>query len=129
MLTSCAARSSFSSSPPPAFATDIFDVRVQKVADGVYVASRAEPLRPYVEGNVTLIINEHDVVVVDAGGSPRIARNIIAELRKLTKNRVSTLVYTHIHRDHRFGTQEWVKAVSGDRDHRPPARARGDRLR
>lgn len=97
----------------PAFATGLFDVRVQKVTDGVYVASRAEPLRPYVEGNVTLIINEHDVVVVDAGGSPRIARNIIAELQKLTKNPVSTLVYTHIHRDHRFGTQEWVKAFPG----------------
>jgi len=76
----------------PAAATDIFDVRVQKVADGVYVASRAEPLRPYVEGNVTFIINEHDVVAVDAGGSSKIARNIIAEIRKLTPNPVSTLV-------------------------------------
>ena len=96
-----------------ASATDIFDVRVQKVVDGVYVASRAEPLRPYVEGNVTFIINEQDVVVVDAGGSPKIARNIIAEIRKLTPNPVSTLIYTHIHRDHRFGTQEWVKAFPG----------------
>jgi glyoxylase-like metal-dependent hydrolase (beta-lactamase superfamily II) len=96
-----------------ASATDIFDLRLQKVVDGVYVASRAEPLRPYVEGNVTIIINERDVVVVDAGGSPCIARNIIAEIRKLTPNPVSTLIYTHIHRDHRFGTQEFVKAYPG----------------
>jgi glyoxylase-like metal-dependent hydrolase (beta-lactamase superfamily II) len=83
------------------------------VVDGVYVASRADPLRPYVEGNVTIIINEHDVVVVDAGGSPRIARNVIAEIRKLTPNPVRYLIYTHIHRDHRFGTQEYVKAFPG----------------
>ena len=90
-------------------ATDIFDIRVDKVVDGVYVASRAEPLRPYVEGNVTIIINEHDVVLVDAGGSPRAARNVIAAIRKLTPNPVRHLIYTHIHRDHRFGTQEYVK--------------------
>jgi cyclase len=97
----------------PALATDIFDIRLQKVVDGVYVASRAEPLRPYVEGNVTIIVNEHDVVVVDAGGSPRVARSIIAEIKKLTPNPVRWLVYTHIHRDHRFGTQEFVKAFPG----------------
>jgi glyoxylase-like metal-dependent hydrolase (beta-lactamase superfamily II) len=90
--------------------TDLYDIRIQKVVDGVYVASRAEPLRPYVEGNVTIIINERDVVVVDAGGSPRAARNVIAEIRKLTPNPVRYLVYTHIHRDHRFGTQEYLKA-------------------
>lgn len=96
-----------------ASATDIFDIRLQKVADGVYVASRAEPVRQYVEGNVTIIVNEHDVVVVDAGGSPRVARNIIAEIKKLTPNPVRWLIYTHIHRDHRFGTQEFVKAYPG----------------
>jgi glyoxylase-like metal-dependent hydrolase (beta-lactamase superfamily II) len=96
-----------------ATATDIFDIRVQKVVDGVYVASRPEPLRPYVEGNVTIIVNEHDVVVVDAGGSPRAARNVIAEIKKLTPNPVRWLIYTHIHRDHRFGTQEFVKAFPG----------------
>lgn len=94
-------------------ATDIFDIRVQKVVDGVYLASRAEPLRPYVEGNVTIIVNEHDVVLVDAGGSPRAARNVIAQIRKLTPNPVRYLIYTHIHRDHRFGTQEYVKAWPG----------------
>jgi glyoxylase-like metal-dependent hydrolase (beta-lactamase superfamily II) len=94
-------------------ARDIFDIRVLKIVDGVYVASRPEPLRPYVEGNVTIIINEHDVVVVDAGGSPRAARNVIAEIRKLTPNPVRWLIYTHIHRDHRFGTQEYVKTWPG----------------
>jgi cyclase len=42
-----------------------------------------------------------------------VARNIIAEIRKLTPNPVRWLIYTHIHRDHRFGTQEFVKAFPG----------------
>jgi glyoxylase-like metal-dependent hydrolase (beta-lactamase superfamily II) len=93
--------------------TDIYDIELRKVVDGVYVASRADPLRPYVEGNSTIIVNEQDVVVVDAGGSPRIARNTIAEIRKLTPNPVRYVVLTHIHRDHRFGLQEYLKEFPG----------------
>jgi glyoxylase-like metal-dependent hydrolase (beta-lactamase superfamily II) len=93
--------------------TDLYDIQVRKVVEGVYVASRADPLRPYVEGNSTIIVNEHDVVVVDAGGSPRIARNTIAEIRKLTPNPVRYVVLTHIHRDHRFGLQEYLKEFPG----------------
>lgn len=93
--------------------TDLYDVQIRKVVDGVYCASRAEPLRPYVEGNSTIIINEQDVVVVDAGGSPRIARNTIAEIRRLTPNPVRYVVLTHIHRDHRFGLQEYIKEFPG----------------
>ena len=92
---------------------DLFDVEVQKVADGVYVAARPEPLRPFVEGNATIIINDGDVVVVDANGSPHMARNVIAQIRKLTGNPVRYLIQTHIHRDHRFGAQEYVKAFPG----------------
>ena len=52
-------------------------------------------------------------MVVDADGSRRVARNVIAEIKKLTPNPVRWLIYTHIHRDHRFGTQEFVKAFPG----------------
>lgn len=96
-----------------ASASDLYEVQILKVVDGVYVASRAEPLRPYVEGNSTIIVNEHDVVVVDAGGSPRIARNTIAQIRRLTPNPVRYVVLTHIHRDHRFGLQEYLKEFPG----------------
>ena len=93
--------------------SDLYDIKITKVKEGIYLASRPEPLRPFVEGNVTIIINEHDVVLVDAGGAPSSARRVIAELKKLTPNPVSCIVYTHIHRDHRFGTQEYVKAFPG----------------
>lgn len=91
----------------------LYAIKIKKVKDNVYLAYRPEPLRPYVEGNVTIIINEHDVVLVDAGGAPTSARNVIAEIKKLTSNPVRYIIYTHIHRDHRFGTQEYVKAFPG----------------
>lgn len=93
--------------------SDLYAVKVEKVRDGVYLAYRPEPLRDFVEGNVTIIINERDVVVVDAGGAPAAARNVIAEIRKLTPNPVRYVVNTHIHKDHRFGNQEYVKAFPG----------------
>jgi glyoxylase-like metal-dependent hydrolase (beta-lactamase superfamily II) len=99
--------------PPVAPGDDLYALEVHRVADGIYVATRPEPLRLYVEGNATIIINERDVVVVDAGGAPLAARNVIAEIRKLTANPVRYVINTHIHRDHRFGLQEYVAAFPG----------------
>lgn len=90
--------------------SDLYAIKIKKVKDSIYLAYRPDPLRPFVEGNVTIIINEHDVILVDAGGAPTAARNVIAEIKKLTPNPISYIIYTHIHRDHRFGTQEYIKA-------------------
>lgn len=62
--------------------SDLYDIKISKVKDGIYLASRPEPLRPFVEGNVTIIINEHDVVLVDAGGAPSSARVDLSEVEK-----------------------------------------------
>ena len=93
--------------------SDLYAIKIKKVKDNVYLAYRPEPLRDFVEGNVTIIVNEHDVVVVDAGGAPASARNVIAEIKKLTPNPVRYVINTHIHKDHRFGNQEYVKAFPG----------------
>ena len=104
LLTSASAQSQNS---------ELYTIRIKKVKKDIYLAYRPEPLRPYVEGNVTIVINEHDVVVVDAGGAPAMARQVIAEIKKLTPNPVRYIIYTHIHRDQRFGTQEYMKAFPG----------------
>lgn len=93
--------------------SDLYSVKIRKVKENVYVAYRPEPLRYFVEGNVTIIINERDVVVVDAGGAPQAAQNIIAEIRKLTRNPVRYVINTHDHVDHTLGNQEYVKAFPG----------------
>lgn len=93
--------------------SDRYEIRFRKVVDGVWMAYRPEPLRPYVEGNVTIIVNASDVIVVDASGSPRTARKVIAKIRELTPNPVRYVVLTHIHRDHRLGLQAYLEAYPG----------------
>ena len=109
-----------SSVPPPTVRarrttgdSTLYDKSIRKVNDGVYLAYRPDPLRTFVEGNVTIIVNERDVMVVDAGGSPLAARNIIAEIRKLTPNPVRYVFNTHFHYDHTLGNQEWIKTYPG----------------
>lgn len=94
-------------------ASDPLEIRFKRIAEGIYLAYRPETLRYWVEGNVVIIINERDVVVVDAGGAPRSAQRVIAEIRKLTKNPVRYLINTHGHGDHTIGNQEYLKAFPG----------------
>lgn len=91
----------------------LFAVKLKQVKENVYIAYRPEPLRYFVEGNVTIIINEQDVVVVDAGGAPLAARNTIAEIRKLTSKPVRYVINTHDHVDHTLGNQEYAKTFPG----------------
>ncbi len=92
---------------------DPWELRFQRVTTDVHVAYRPEPLRFIVEGNVTIIVNPADVVVVDGSGAPRAARQVIAYVRRLTRNPVRILVNTHGHGDHTLGNQEYVRAFPG----------------
>lgn len=87
-----------------------YDLEFTEVRDGVWMACRPDPYRSPVFGNVTIIINERDVVVVDAGSSPRAARKLIGRIRELTDLPVSTLINTHGHEDHVLGNQAFVEA-------------------
>jgi len=87
-----------------------YDLAFTEVRNGVWMAYRPDPYRSPVFGNVTIILTEQDVVVVDAGSSPRAARHIIAKIRELTDLPVSTLINTHGHEDHILGNQEFVEA-------------------
>ena len=57
--------------------TDPRDLNFVRLTDDIHVAFRPEPLRYWVEGNVTIILNDEDVVVVDGSGSNRSARQVI----------------------------------------------------
>lgn len=86
---------------------------VEQVAPSVHVARQAEPITYPVEGNVTIIVNESDVVVVDAGRTPRSARALIEAIRRITPLPVSVLVNTHWHGDHHHGNAEFLRAFPG----------------
>ena len=84
-----------------------------KLAEGVYVARRTEPPGLTVNGNSVFIINERDVVVVDATLTPGTAREELAALRRLTDKPVSYVVSTHWHDDHVMGNAAYRAAFPG----------------
>jgi glyoxylase-like metal-dependent hydrolase (beta-lactamase superfamily II) len=83
-----------------------------ELAPGVWAFVFDNPLgdEANVDGTGVVIINEHDVVVVDAQWTPRTARRVLAEIRRLTRNPVRYVVTTHWHGDHWFGNQAYQEA-------------------
>src|SRR5919206_887365 len=81
-----------------------------KLAEGVYLARRTEPAGLTTNANSVFIVNEEDVVVVDATLTPGTAREEIAALRKLTKKPVRYVVNTHWHDDHVMGNAAYREA-------------------
>jgi glyoxylase-like metal-dependent hydrolase (beta-lactamase superfamily II) len=59
--------------------------------------------------NAGFVITPKGVVVIDALGSPVLAKKLIAEIKKLTKQRIVALIVTHYHADHIYGLQEFKK--------------------
>jgi glyoxylase-like metal-dependent hydrolase (beta-lactamase superfamily II) len=93
-----------------AYPPDPFQIEVEEVADGVYLAYRPNAVRLPVEGNAVFIVNNDDVVVVDGSGTPLTARRVIEHIRDVTPNPVSILINTHWHGDHNAGNHEYKQA-------------------
>lgn len=87
-----------------------YDLDFVEVRDGIWMGYRPDPYRSPVLGNITIIVTEEDVVVVDSGSSPRAARRIIDKIRELTELPVSALINTHGHEDHVLGNQVFAAA-------------------
>jgi cyclase len=83
---------------------------VQKLAEGVYALVRNYPPGLMVDGNSVFIVNDDDVVVVDA---PEASRDMLAALRKITSKPVRYVVNTHWHDDHITGNHVYREAFPG----------------
>ncbi len=83
---------------------------IQKLADGVYAALRKHPPLMSFDPNNVFIINDDDVIVVDANASLAGTRALLAELRKLTDKPVKYVISTHWHDDHVIGNQIYREA-------------------
>jgi glyoxylase-like metal-dependent hydrolase (beta-lactamase superfamily II) len=84
-----------------------------RLAEGVYLARRTEPAGLTVNGNSVFIVNDEDVVVVDATLTPGTAQEEIAALRKLTDKPVRYVINTHWHDDHVMGNVAYRDAFPG----------------
>lgn len=88
------------------------------------IASQVSPSAWYVEGasalgtpanrnfisNAGFVVTAAGVVVIDALGSPQLARELMAEVRRLTGKPVTHVIVTHYHADHIYGLQEFQRA-------------------
>ena len=60
--------------------------------------------------NAGFVVTDDGVVVIDALGSPTLANELIAEIRRVTRQPIRYVIVTHYHADHIYGLQAF-KAV------------------
>lgn len=83
---------------------------ISKLADGVYAVIRNDSPGLAANANNVFIINEKDVVVVDTNLAPSYTRDVLSEIRKLTRKPVRYVINTHWHDDHISGNQVYREA-------------------
>lgn len=93
--------------------TSAGDFEIQKLSEGVYAAIRKQPPLFSFDPNNVFIINDDDVIVVDANASLAATKELVAALRKLTSKPVKYVINTHWHDDHIVGNQVWREAFPG----------------
>ncbi len=81
----------------------------RRIRDGVYHAVGTGAIG--VGSNAVVVVNQHDVLLVDSHTSPRAARALLAELKAITPNSVKYVVNTHFHYDHVHGNQVYPPDV------------------
>ena len=88
--------------------------RAQAVAPGVWMVQGLSALgssanRNFVS-NAGFVVTQDSVVVIDALGSPELARELRAEIARITPKPVSHVIVTHYHADHIYGLQTFKDA-------------------
>jgi len=76
-----------------------FTPRVVKVCDGVYLATG------FALANVSMVITDEGLVIIDTTESKDSAREILNRFRKITRKPIKYIIYTHGHGDHTQGAE------------------------
>jgi len=89
-------------------------VKALPVVPGVWffqgAAALGSPANRNFISNAGFVVTDDGVVVVDALGSPALAEEMLAEIRRVTKQPVRYLILTHYHADHLYGAQVFKAA-------------------
>jgi glyoxylase-like metal-dependent hydrolase (beta-lactamase superfamily II) len=91
-----------------AFAADAPDFAVKKLAEGVYAA--ISPDRGKGGSNAGFVVGSNGVLVVDTFQDAAPARDLLAEIRKITNLPIRFVVNTHYHLDHTGGNAVFAEA-------------------
>jgi len=97
MVTPCLAQEANSPTQRLKNQSAQFDERITKVADNVYVAVG------YSVSNVSMIVGDDGVVIIDTGLTLGDAKRIATEFRNISDLPVKAIVFTHSHGDHTGG--------------------------
>ncbi len=87
---------------PPAAADGLLSL--EKVADGVYAALQPAAASQN-DSNSVVLINDRDVMVVDAPADPAAVAELIAAIGELTELPIRYVINSHWHSDHTQGNQ------------------------
>ena len=89
-------------------------VKAVAVAENVWMvqgdAALGSPANRNFISNSGFVVTEEGVVVIDALGSPALANELIAEIRRITPQPIRHVVVTHFHADHIYGLQAFKAA-------------------
>ena len=77
---------------------------IERISDRIYIMQKQDETDRPVLG---LVIGEKGCLVIDAGNSPKHARECKQEIEAMNLPPVKYLVLTHHHWDHIFGLEEW----------------------
>lgn len=91
-----------------ALAADSADFTVKKLAEGVYAA--VSPDRSKAGSNAGFVVGSNGVLVVDTFEGAEPAKELLAEIRKVTNLPIRFVVNTHYHLDHTGGNAVFAEA-------------------
>jgi glyoxylase-like metal-dependent hydrolase (beta-lactamase superfamily II) len=101
------------SSTPQVSADGTIQVKAIQVAPNTYffqgVPEMGSKKNQNFISNAGFVVTPKGVVVIDALGSPVLAKKLIQEIRKITKQKIVAVVLTHYHADHVYGLQEFKR--------------------
>jgi glyoxylase-like metal-dependent hydrolase (beta-lactamase superfamily II) len=109
-LASPPSPASLPSSKHVAAESSLYEYEVVSLADGIYAFVPAPGRVSLVTGNMLVVIGGTDVLVLDTGHFPSLARKMIADIRRLTPKPVKYVVTSHWHPDHLFGNAAFREA-------------------
>ena len=99
--------------PAWAQSEDAVNLQPQKVSPSVWYVQGESALGSQANknfiSNAAFIVGKTGVVVVDALGSPALAKGLIQAIAKITPLKITHVIVTHYHADHVYGLQEFKK--------------------
>ena len=90
-----------------ATADEASSAQAQQVADNIWFvqgeAALGAPANRNFVSNAGFVVTDDGVVVIDALGSPTLGAELIAAIRRVTRQPIRHVIVTHYHADHVYG--------------------------